>query len=154
MSSNRSKDFSRRQFIKSAACAAGISIVGPRAFGKEKEPTVSQEVIPPTRVYPSMPLAVIGAAGVKDSIDAAVFAAVMAAGGLDEIKSGQTVMIKPNMCGPAISDRYPGRITTNPEVIRSVIKLVKARGAKVYVGDRAMFSTDLAYKTSGFEKVC
>jgi len=156
MSGNYLKEFSRRQFLKSAAYAAAISGIGSAAFAKKggPEPEVSQELIPPTRVYPAMPLATIGAAGVKDSVDAAVLEAVMAAGGLDEIKSGQTVMIKPNMCGPAISDKYPGRITTNPEVVRAVIKLVKAKGAKVYVGDRAMFSTDLAYKTSGFEKVC
>jgi uncharacterized protein (DUF362 family) len=153
MNSN-SKDFSRRWFLKSAACAAGVSIVGPRAFGKEKEPPVNQEVIPPTRIYPAMPLATVAMVGVKDSIYAAVQEAVMAAGGLDEIKSGQTVMIKPNMCGPAIKDKYPGRITTNPEVIRAVIKLVKARGAKVYVGDRSMLSTDFAFKSSGFEQVC
>jgi uncharacterized protein (DUF362 family) len=101
-----------------------------------------------------MPNAVVGVTGVNGSIDEAVKEAVMAAGGLDEIEAGQRVLIKPNICGPALGKRYPGRITTSPEVLRAVIRLVKERGAEVIVGERAMVATELAFKTSGAARVC
>jgi len=112
------------------------------------------EPLPPTHVYPAMPDAVVAVRGVKDNIMAAVREAVIAAGGLEEIQPGQTVMIKPNMCGPAIGGRLPGRITTNPEVLRAVIRLCKERRARIVVGDRSMFCTELAFRTTGFARVC
>lgn len=110
--------------------------------------------LPPTRIYPAMPAAVVAVRGIQGDIEAAVREAVAAAGGLDEIERGQTVVIKPNMCGPAIGDKYPGRITTDPEVLRAVIRIVKERGAKAIVGERSMFMTETAFVTSGFAKVC
>ncbi len=112
------------------------------------------EPLPPTRVYPNMPDAVVAVRGVKDDLMSAVREAVLAAGGLEEIEPGQTVMIKPNMCGPALGGRLPGRITTNPEVLRAVIRLCKERGARIIVGDRSMFLTELAFRTTGFARVC
>jgi len=112
------------------------------------------EPLPPTRVYPDMPDAVVAVRGVKDDLMSAVREAVLAAGGLEEIKPGQTVMIKPNMCGPALGGRLPGHITTHPEVLRAVIRLCKERGARILVGDRSMFLTELAFRTTGFARVC
>lgn len=148
----------RRRFLYETARAAALAVVYP-AVGAAKDkkgqaPLDDPTPLPPTRVYPSMPRAVVAVSGVRDSMESAVREAVMAAGGLDEIERGQTVMIKPNMCGPAIRDKYPGRITTDPEVLRAVIRLCRERGARVMVGDRAMFWTELAMKTSGFNKVC
>ena len=165
---NEEREFNRRRFMDSLLYAATLAALAPRAFAGQKDPAGQEKVksnalsldggpdpLPPTRLYPEMPPARVSVCGVSDSIEDAVREAVMAAGGLEEIERGQTVMIKPNMCGPAIKDRYPGRITTNPEVIRAVIRLVKERGAsQIYVGDRAMFWTDTAIKTSGFAKVC
>lgn len=161
-------DLHRRSFMSSALFTAACAALAPRAFAGEKDPEGEERVkehamsldsgpdpLPPTRIYPDMPRAVVSARGVTGSIEDAVREAVIAAGGLDEIERGQSVMIKPNMCGPAIKDKYPGRITTNPEVIRAVIRICKERGAgKIYVGDRAMFWTDTAIHTSGFAKVC
>ena len=112
------------------------------------------EPLPPTRVYPDMPDAVVAVRGVKDDLMAAVREAVIAAGGLEEIEPGQTVMIKPNMCGPALGGRLPGRITTHPEVLRAVIRLCQERKARILVGDRSMFLTELAFRTTGFARVC
>jgi uncharacterized protein (DUF362 family) len=168
MSDREENSFHRRSFMSSACYAAAFAALAPRAFAGQKDPEGEAEVkkhvmtldsgpdpLPPTRVYPAMPRAVVAARGVTDSIEAAVREAVIAAGGMDEIERGQTVMIKPNMCGPALGERYPGRITTNPEVVRAVIRICQERGAsRIYVGDRAMFWTDTAMHTAGFAKVC
>ena len=60
----------------------------------------------------------------RPNVDEAVARAVELAGGLDDIKAGQTVFIKPN----AVSDRAIGMdgIRTTPAVLAAVVKLVKA----------------------------
>jgi len=141
----------RRRFFKNAALVMAGSTLTPKLSPARD---TAPGLVPLGRSCPPMPRAVVSVAGVKGSIMAAVREAVEAAGGLSEIERGQKVMIKPNMCGPAIGDKLPGRITTNPEVLRAVIRLCKERGAEVWVGDRAMFWTELAMKTTGFEKVC
>ncbi|HKU44196.1 MAG TPA: DUF362 domain-containing protein [Polyangiales bacterium] len=72
----------------------------------------------------------------KPNVDEAVARAVELAGGLDEIKPGQTVFIKPN----AVNDRALGMpgIRTSNEVLAAVVKLVKMRmPGKIIVGDRS-----------------
>jgi uncharacterized protein (DUF362 family) len=160
--------FLRRHFLKSAAGLAATAAFAPGCFLTQRipgEPLHFKQrmaannldhtpIVPPPRIYPAMPDAVVAVRGVKGSIMDAVREAVIAAGGLDEIRPGQTVIIKPNMCGPAIGDHYPGRITTNPEVLRAVIRLVKERGGKITVSDRAMFGTELAFRDTGFARIC
>jgi uncharacterized protein (DUF362 family) len=161
------KNENRRSFIKTGACAVAFTAMTPGCLLKQRVPGeplnikernasagLGPKPLPPTRVYPDMPDGLVSVVGVKDSIYNSVRESVIAAGGIDEIEAGQTVLIKPNMCGPAIGDKYPGRITTNPEVLRAVIQLVKERGAKVIVSDRSMIGTELAMQTSGFAKVC
>ena len=165
--SGEKKNLERRVFIRSAASLAGVAALMPGCFLNQrgadewvhvrrrmKSEGGGPEPLPATRIYPPMPRAVVSAVGAAGAIEAAVREAVEAAGGLKEIEKGQRVMIKPNMCGPAIKDKYPGRITTNPEVIRAVIRLVKERGAKPMVGDRAMFMTEDSFVYAGFAKVC
>ncbi len=66
------------------------------------------------------------------NMEDAVRQAVRLAGGMDFIQDGQTVLIKPNVCGAV---KNPG--TTNPEVLYATIKLVAERGAKrIIVADR------------------
>jgi uncharacterized protein (DUF362 family) len=160
--------FLRRRFLASVGGAAALLAAGPACYITQLEPGErlhykgrmesgggGPEPLPPTRVYPAMPDAVVAARGVKSGdIMTAVREAVYIAGGLEEIESGQTVLIKPNMCGPAIGERFPGRITTHPEVLRAVIRLCKERGAKITVGDRAMFASEMAMQSSGFGRVC
>jgi uncharacterized protein (DUF362 family) len=66
------------------------------------------------------------------NMEDAVRRAVKLAGGMDFIKEGQTVLIKPNVTGAAVSPT-----TTNPEVLYAVIKVVAERGPKrILVSDR------------------
>jgi len=152
------KRIGRRGFIKGAAYAGAIAgFYGSGIFSRIRAEEASAEnpdPLPPTRIYPVMPGAVVSAVGLSGTIEEAVREAVESAGGLKEIEKGQKVMIKPNICGPAIKDKYPGRITTNPEVVRAVIRLVKERGAIPMVGDRAMLDPNLAFETSGFARLC
>lgn len=56
----------------------------------------------------------------KENIDEMVRRAIELVGGLKNLSSGKNVLIKPNVNS---NDPYPA--TTNPEVIRSIIKIVK-----------------------------
>jgi uncharacterized protein (DUF362 family) len=159
----RRSGWDRRRFLGTAAWAGAVAAAG---CGGKKDAELmdgydpAAEPDPPTRVDPDLPRAVVSAAGVGGPdpalIERAVREAVEAAGGLGEIERGQRALIKPNMCGPAIRGRIPsGRITTNPEVVRAVIRLCKERGAgEVIVSDRSMFWTEFAMKSCGFAKVC
>src|SRR6516165_9662330 len=75
------------------------------------------------------------------SMEDAVGKAVRLSGGMDFIKAGQTVLIKPNVTGALKSPT-----TTNPEVLYATIKLVAERGPKrIIVADRSFspqFVTD------------
>jgi uncharacterized protein (DUF362 family) len=67
------------------------------------------------------------------NMEDAVRRAVRLAGGMDFIKEGQTVLIKPNVTGALKSPT-----TTNPEVLYATIKLVAERGPKrIIVADRS-----------------
>jgi uncharacterized protein (DUF362 family) len=95
-----------------------------------------------------MAAATVAIIGIKGSIENAVREAVAASGGMGEFEKGQRVMIKPNITSP----KKP--VTTNPEVIRAVIRLVKERGCHAMVGDRSSFSDLDAMKICGYEQVC
>ena len=156
------KDVTRRDFLLDAAIGAGA--LGAGALSASCSVTSSQfqygylfvrsiptwpgaAPLPPTRVYPDMPPATVAIAGVKGSIEDAVREAVEAAGGMAEFEPGQRVFIKPNMVSPK------PKVTTNPEVVRAVIRLVKERGCHAMVGDRSSFD-DLEVARCGFEQVC
>ena len=67
------------------------------------------------------------------NMEEAVRRAVELSGGMDFIKAGQTVLIKPNVTGAV-----PNPTTTSPEVLYAVIKLVSERGPKrIIVADRS-----------------
>jgi uncharacterized protein (DUF362 family) len=67
------------------------------------------------------------------NMEEAVRRAVRLAGGMEFIKEGQTVLIKPNVTGALKSPT-----TTNPEVLYATIKLVAERGPKrIIVADRS-----------------
>ena len=72
---------------------------------------------------------------VKDSsVKQAVRDAVAMSGGLDFIKPGQRVLIKPNQTGPV---KHPA--TTNPEVVYEVCRLAGKAGAEtIFVSDRSV----------------
>jgi uncharacterized protein (DUF362 family) len=67
------------------------------------------------------------------NMEEAVRKAVELAGGMDFIREGQTVLIKPNVTGAVANPT-----TTSPEVLYAVIKLVSERGPKrILVADRS-----------------
>lgn len=171
----------RRKFIHSAGAAAAVGAFSAgcmnlykidKAMNAESEMDLTKKVpsrlmdmirkqsgkgpapLPPTGVYPDMPHARVGIVGVRDSIEKSVREAVESAGGLSEIEKGQRVVIKPNMMMPA--DGYDDfhRVTTHPEVLRAVIRMVKERKAHPIVGDRGAFSDYQAMNATGFARVC
>ncbi len=80
----------------------------------------------------------VGIAGSSDSLEYLVTKAVELAGGLGFIKSGSTVMLKPNF---NTGDQNPA--SANPEVIRQVIRLVKKQNPlQIIIADRSGFWLD------------
>jgi uncharacterized protein (DUF362 family) len=168
MTERDDRELTRRYFFHTALYSVALAAATQGCFMTQRDPgepvhlkqrmdapKEGPEPLPKTGIYPAMPRAVVALRGVNGDIEAAVFEAVQAAGGLAEIEKGQRVMIKPNLCGPGINGKYPrGPITTNPEVLRAVIRLVKKRGAHAIGGDRAMIATELAFQVSGCAKVC
>ena len=80
---------------------------------------------------------------------AATRTAIGLAGGLEFIQPGQTVLIKPNICCPGA---HPA--TTSPEVLSTVLELVRQRGpARLIVGDQTFYvqSTVANVRRSGLE---
>ena len=83
-------------------------------------------------------LVCIAGSGSTGSLSAQVEKAVAFAGGLGFIRKGSTVLIKPNF-----NTGDPNPASTNPEMIRHVIRLVKKQDPyAILVGDRSSFWTD------------
>jgi uncharacterized protein (DUF362 family) len=92
--------------------------------------------------------AVVGVARGPSMTDA-TGTAVRLAGGLDFIRPGQTVLVKPNICCPS-----PHPATTSPEVLSAVLELVRARKpGRLIVGDQTFFvqSTEANLRRAGLE---
>lgn len=81
-----------------------------------------------------------------DNIAQGIDQVIQQTGNLDFIQSGQKVLIKPNVNS---DDPAPG--TTHAEAVGEVVRLAKAKGAYVIVGDRSNFNfkTIEAMKTVG-----
>jgi uncharacterized protein (DUF362 family) len=78
--------------------------------------------------------AVVGVAR-GSTMAAATRSAVGLAGGLDFIRPGQTVLVKPNICCP-----NPHPATTSPEVLAAVLELIRAqKPGRLVVGDQTFF---------------
>jgi uncharacterized protein (DUF362 family)/Pyruvate/2-oxoacid:ferredoxin oxidoreductase delta subunit len=75
-------------------------------------------------------------------------------GGMERfVKPGQSVLIKPNL----LSDHTPeDAVTTHPEVVRALIRLVKSAGATPWVADSPAMIADLrrVWERTGMEAVC
>jgi uncharacterized protein (DUF362 family) len=129
--------FGRRDFLAAGGALALGGLVPAGVHAGEKA-AVASTPAPAAPIDPKHKALVGIARG--SSIEDSVKSAVALAGGLDFIKPGQTVLIKPNVTGAA---KFP--TTTNPEVLYAVIKLVAAQGPKqIYVSDRSFspaFST-------------
>ncbi|MEE9315733.1 MAG: DUF362 domain-containing protein [bacterium] len=109
------KKFSRREFLKMASLLGTTVFLG-NFF--------------PLRAKTS---AVLVGIARGDSIADSVRRAINLAGGLDFIKSGESVLIKPN-----VNSDDPHTGTTNPEVVLEVVNMVREKGAKrIIVADRS-----------------
>lgn len=89
-----------------------------------------------------------------ESVTKAVNKAVELLGGIKKfIKSGEKILIKPNL----LSAKPPERaITTHPEVVRAIIKLVKEAGATPVVGDSpggAIKGVERVWNETGMKKI-
>lgn len=70
------------------------------------------------------------------------------------VKSGEKILIKPNLLSPKTPDKA---VTTHPEVVRAVIQLVKGAGAVPVVGDSpggAREDIKNLWETTGMAQVC
>jgi uncharacterized protein (DUF362 family) len=112
------REIDRRHFLKSASVvAAGMALPTSRAWASDDAPADGVDV------------------GIArgSNMEEAVRRAVKLSGGMDFIKEGQTVLIKPNVTGALKSPT-----TTNPEVLYATIKLVAERGPRrILVADRS-----------------
>jgi uncharacterized protein (DUF362 family)/Pyruvate/2-oxoacid:ferredoxin oxidoreductase delta subunit len=89
-------------------------------------------------------------------LDSAVRRAVELAAGRDlGIKPGDRVLIKPNLLCRATPDKA---VTTHPEFVRSVIRLVREYGGKPVVGDSPGINQpkqiNAIWEDSGIKKIC
>jgi uncharacterized protein (DUF362 family) len=120
---------SRRGFLKgTTALAAGLAL--------HRCPSLADE--------PAIKAPAFADVGIAkgSNMEEAVRRAVKLSGGLDFVKEGQTVLIKPNVTGAI---KHP--CTTNPEVLYATIKLVAERGPKrIIVADRS-FSAQFSETT-------
>lgn len=120
-----SLEMNRRSFLKSTGAAvAGISLpigmTGCDSGGGSG--TGTRNTLSP----PPAPTGVANVGVVRGSdVEEMVRTAVEMAGGLGEIRSGDTVVIKPNIT--SFDEPSNARITTTPEVLQSVIRMVKER---------------------------
>lgn len=89
-----------------------------------------------------------------DAVAAAVRAVLDALGGIARfVRPGQTVLLKPNL----LSDRTPDQaITTHPEVVRALIRVVKAAGARPVVADSPAIAVKIerVWELTGFRALC
>ncbi|OGS20334.1 MAG: hypothetical protein A2252_07875 [Elusimicrobia bacterium RIFOXYA2_FULL_39_19] len=101
----------------------------------------------------------------KDRVYSAVKQSVDYLGGIEKyIKKGERVLIKPNLLSMKTPDKA---VTTHPEVLRAVIRLVKEAGATPFVGDspggkmtgysgsfRKLANPDQYWQETGMKAVC
>ncbi len=84
---------------------------------------------------------------------AAVKKSVDLIGGIEKfIKNGQRVLLKPNLLKEAAPEEA---VTTHPEFIRAVIRLVKQQTNNIFVGDSpgGLVKAQTVYRSCGIEKV-
>jgi len=118
------KNLSRREFLKMVSLLGGTVFLG-NFFPLKKK----LEGIRNKEVGSIVMVGMAKGASVADSVRRAV----MLAGGLDFIKRGDSVLIKPNVNS---DHSHPG--TTNPEVVFEVVNMVREKGAKrIIVADRS-----------------
>lgn len=88
----------------------------------------------------------------QKEIEATVRKAIELVGGLDDVRSGDIVLIKPNICAPVAT----GNATvTNPDVVRAIANMVRETGARAIIGESAgvMDDTESCIRATGYDKL-
>ena len=140
-------DLSRRDFLR----LTGVMAAGLLVNGCQPEQTTPSATQAATQAPVSKPAVAIGQARTYDraTIESQVRALIDHLGGLgDVVKPGDTVAIKPNLTGGTSSQPVPGvrpedSFVTHPEVVRALVKEVKAAGAKEIVESQASASNTI-----------
>jgi uncharacterized protein (DUF362 family) len=129
---NARREIDRRGFLKVSGMTAAYLAI-PRGVKALAATGGVVQLQPPPPPAGNATVAVVRNSG----IEAAVRQAVQLAGGLREIRKGDTVIVKPNL-GAAL---YPGRVTTHPEVLRAVLRETKKRteAKNITVADASAF---------------
>jgi uncharacterized protein (DUF362 family) len=143
------RQISRRKFIKLlGAFGVGAALSGTGCSSPQTVKTTSTPATAPAAA--SQPRLVVVRGPNPTEITRRAIAAL---GGMEQfVKSGATVVIKPNICVAYHSYEYAA--TTNPEVVAELVRLCKGAGAKrVRVMDTPFGgSPDAAYEITGIKK--
>ncbi|MBK03185.1 MAG: Tat pathway signal protein [Deltaproteobacteria bacterium] len=157
-------DARRRQFLKQAAVVTGITTVfGYASFapprwpmslkdpdGERGKPKIALKKLPENGFASENKGNVMGIAHGKD-LEAMVRGAIDAIGGIRRfIKKGDIVVIKPNVA----FERPPALgATTNPELLKILIRVVKEGGAaEVRVADNPIEAPEQCFARSGIDR--
>jgi uncharacterized protein (DUF362 family) len=152
-------EISRRDFIKNALKLGSVlTIAGSlaslvacdRKETSPRPPSTGDRTVNPPGPLPSPPDKPYLVVARGQPPEAIVRAAVDALGGMERfVKSGDDVIVKPNICIDYYSYEYA--TTTNPEVVGTLVKLCLASGAaRVRVMDYPCAGTaERAYEISG-----
>jgi uncharacterized protein (DUF362 family) len=150
---------SRRKLLEQAALVAGgAAAAGLSAWalhdpdGERGKPRRPQLMLPPTG-FAIEKSAVLPALGVALGMDARrlVRGAIDAVGGIGRfVRRGEVVVVKPNV---AFERSAPLGATTNPDVLRALIELLREAGAReVRVADNPIESPEACFVRSGIHR--
>jgi uncharacterized protein (DUF362 family) len=132
------------------AAGAAVAITGVGCGGEPTPPKQGEgpddDAVPVPEGKAAVAVVHVGEA------DEAVERAIALAGGLAEIRPGDTVFIKPNAVHGYVDDR-PG-VITSLAIVKAVVRAMKDRGARVTVGDRSarMFDSAFVFDLSGLRE--
>jgi uncharacterized protein (DUF362 family) len=143
---------SRREFLRLAGLTAGGLLVS----SCQTAPTLA----PSQPANPSAPQVAIGQARSyeRSAVERQVQTLIDQLGGLgDVVKPGDRVAIKTNLTGGVYSGRLEGvsaeeSFVTHPEVVRALVKQVKAAGAKEVFIVEAVYEWE-SYREWGYEDI-
>ncbi len=142
------KKATRRQFLGLVGAVAGVTLLGP-ACSAGPAGTAQSSSARRTPAPPTADQAYLAVAHDSDA-EAAVLAALASLGGIERfVRSGDDVIIKPNICHDYHPPEYA--TTTNPAVVAALVVMCRGAGARsVRVMDTPFGGTaETAYAISG-----
>ena len=143
----------RRQFLKlGGAATAGLALLGTSCTTQLQDSSSTSPALARQAVLPDDSQAYLSVARGSDPAEITK-ASIAALGGIERfVRSGQDVIIKPNICTNYHTAEYAA--TTNPTVVATLVSLCLGAGAKrVRVMDNPFGGTAKdAYAKSGIEE--